>query len=39
MHHRANAASPLFLELRNIVLKTVGLAEPLRDALKPLSKA
>jgi hypothetical protein len=30
MHHQANAASPLFLELRNIVLKTVGLAEPLR---------
>jgi predicted nucleotidyltransferase len=25
--------------VRNIVLKTVGLAEPLRDALKPLSSA
>lgn len=37
--HQANAASPLFSELRNIVLKTVGLAEPLRDALKPLSSA
>ena len=36
-HYRANAASPLYSELRNIVLKTVGLAEPLRDALKPLS--
>src|SRR5260221_4583446 len=36
-HYQANAASPLFSELRNIVLKTVGLAEPLRDALKPLS--
>ena len=36
-HYQANAASPLFPELRNIVLKTVGLAEPLRDALKPLS--
>jgi predicted nucleotidyltransferase len=34
-HYQANAASPLFFELRNIVLKTVGLAEPLRDALKP----
>ena len=33
-HYQANAASPLFGELRNIVLKTVGLAEPLRDALK-----
>src|SRR6266540_1545506 len=38
-HYQANAASPLYSELRNIVLKTVGLAEPLRDALKPLSKA
>ena len=38
-HYQANAASPLFSELRNIVLKTVGLAEPLRDALKPLSSA
>ena len=28
-HYQANAASPLFSELRNIVLKTVGLAEPL----------
>lgn len=33
-HYQANAASPLFGELRSIVLKTVGLAEPLRDALK-----
>jgi predicted nucleotidyltransferase len=31
--------SPLFTELRNIVLKTVGLADPLRDALKPVSSA
>ena len=38
-HYQANAASPLFSDLRNIVLKTVGLAEPLRDALKPLSSA
>src|SRR5687767_15971230 len=36
-HYQANAASPLYSELRNIVLKTVGLAEPLRDALRPLS--
>jgi predicted nucleotidyltransferase len=35
-HYQANAASPLFGELRSIVLKTVGLAEPLRDALKRL---
>ncbi len=38
-HYQANATSPLYSELRNIVLKTVGLAEPLRDALKPLSSA
>src|SRR5258708_387492 len=38
-HYQANAASPLYSELRNIVLKTVGLAEPLRDALKTLSSA
>ena len=36
-HYQANAASPLFSELRSIVLKTVGLAEPLRAVLKPLS--
>jgi predicted nucleotidyltransferase len=38
-HYQANAASPRYSELRSIVLKTVGLAEPLRDALKPLSSA
>ena len=38
-HYQANPASPLFEELRNIVVKTVGLAEPLREALKPLSSA
>jgi predicted nucleotidyltransferase len=38
-HYQANADSPLFSELRNIVLKTVGLAEPLREGLKPLSSA
>jgi predicted nucleotidyltransferase len=36
-HYQANAASPLYSELRNIVLKTVGLAEPLRDALRPVA--
>jgi predicted nucleotidyltransferase len=36
-HYQANTASPLFDELRSIVLKTVALAEPLRAALKPLS--
>ena len=36
-HYQANVNSPLFDELRNIVLKTVGLAEPLRQALKPVA--
>jgi predicted nucleotidyltransferase len=38
-HYQANTGSPHFSELRNIVLKTVGLAELLRDGLKPLSSA
>jgi predicted nucleotidyltransferase len=36
-HYQANTESPLFAELRGIVLKTVALAEPLRVALRPLS--
>lgn len=36
-HYQANAASPLFPDLRNIIAKTVGLVEPLRDALKPIA--
>jgi predicted nucleotidyltransferase len=35
-HYQANPASPLYSELRSIVIKTVGLAEPLRSALSPL---
>ena len=35
----AQEGAPLYSELRRIVLKTVGLAEPLRDALKPLTSA
>ena len=35
-HYQANAQSPLFVDLRSIVLKTVGLVEPLRQALKPI---
>jgi predicted nucleotidyltransferase len=34
-HYRANRESPVFDELRSIVLKTVGLTEPLRQALEP----
>jgi predicted nucleotidyltransferase len=36
-HYQANPASPLFDELCGIVMKTVGLAEPLRDALRSLA--
>lgn len=37
-HYQANPASPLYAELCGIVQKTVGLAEPLREALAPLAK-
>jgi len=36
-HYRANPESPLFEELCGISRKTVGLAEPLRHALRPLA--
>lgn len=34
-HYQANAAAPLFSELCSIVQKTIGLADPLREALRP----
>jgi predicted nucleotidyltransferase len=37
-HYQANAASPVFEELRTLVLKTVGLADVLRAALAPLGR-
>lgn len=36
-HYQANPQSPIFTELRSIVLKTTGLAGPLQDALAPLA--
>jgi predicted nucleotidyltransferase len=36
-HYQANPESPIFEELRGITEKTVGLAEPLREALAPLA--
>jgi predicted nucleotidyltransferase len=36
-HYQANAASPVFDELRALVLKTSGLADVLREALTPVS--
>jgi predicted nucleotidyltransferase len=37
-HYRANRASPIFEELHSLVLKTVGLTEPLRKALQPYAE-
>ena len=37
-HYQANTASPVFQELRSLVLKTVGLADVLRGALAPVAK-
>jgi predicted nucleotidyltransferase len=36
-HYQANPAAPIYAELCGIVQKTVGLAEPLREALAPLA--
>lgn len=36
-HYQANPESPIYEELCGIALKTVGLAEPLREALAPLA--
>lgn len=37
-HYQANPDSPLYAELVSIARKTVGLAEPLREALSSLAK-
>ena len=36
-HYQANANSPIFNELRAIIQKTVGLADPLRQALQAMA--
>jgi predicted nucleotidyltransferase len=36
-HFQANRDAPVFTELRSIVLKTLGLADPLRAALEPFA--
>lgn len=36
-HYKANAASPVFDELRGIVMKTFGVVDVLREALVPLA--
>jgi predicted nucleotidyltransferase len=38
-HYQANRASPVFEELHGLVVKTIGLAEPLRRALEPLARS
>lgn len=37
-HYQANAQCPAFRELRGLVAKTIGLAEPIRQALSPLAE-
>jgi predicted nucleotidyltransferase len=37
-HYRANRESPIFDELRSIMMKTVGAAEPAREALQGLAR-
>jgi predicted nucleotidyltransferase len=37
-HYKANDRSPVYPELRSLVLKTVGLTEPLRRALIPCAE-
>ena len=36
-HYEVNRTSPLFSELRGIILKTFGLADVLRQALEPIT--
>ncbi len=38
-HYQANPEAPIYSELCGLVRKTVGLAEPLRDALEPAQQA
>ncbi|MDB5531709.1 MAG: hypothetical protein JWO28_24 [Hyphomicrobiales bacterium] len=36
-HYRANPDSPIFAELKSLILKTIAVAEPLRESLGSLS--
>jgi predicted nucleotidyltransferase len=36
-HYRADPQSPIFAELRSLVIKTVALTEPIRKSLEPFS--
>lgn len=37
-HYQANPGSPIFPEIHGLIVKTVGLVEPLRAALAPVAK-
>lgn len=37
-HYQANSTSPVFEELRSLVIKTVAMVDPLRHALDPLGE-
>ena len=37
-HYQANSECPIYAELITLIKKTVGLTEPIREALSPLSK-
>lgn len=36
-HYQANPDSPVFAELRGLIVKSVGIVDPLRKALEPLA--
>jgi predicted nucleotidyltransferase len=38
-HYQANRNSPAFAELHGLIVKTVGVVEPLRQALLPMAEA
>jgi predicted nucleotidyltransferase len=37
-HYQANRDAPIYEELRGIIYKTVGMVEPIRQALEPMSE-
>jgi predicted nucleotidyltransferase len=37
-HYQARRASPVFSELQGLIAKTVGIADPLRDALRTMAE-
>jgi predicted nucleotidyltransferase/predicted transcriptional regulator len=38
-HYQANSAAPIYAELCTLIKKTVGMADPIRNALEPKRKA